>query len=71
MKHLESYDCKEISTIVFDLSKTSLMASTGLRVIFYADSRIKDDMKVEIRGAQGLVAKVLKMSGVDKIIKIV
>ncbi|MCK5685130.1 STAS domain-containing protein [bacterium] len=71
MTDLQSYDCKEINFIVFDLSKASFMASSGLRVIFYAETRIKDDMKVEIRGAQGLVAKVLKMSGVDKLIKIV
>lgn len=67
---LESYDVKKVLKIVFDLSKATLMASSGLRVIFFARDKIKDNMKVELKGAQGLVAKVIKMSGISKFVEV-
>ncbi len=67
---LESYDIKDVAKIVFDLAKVTLMASSGLRVIFFARDKIKENMKVELKGAQGLVAKVIKMSGIHKFVDI-
>jgi len=67
---LETYKDKEISKIIFDLSKATIMASSGLRVIFYAKDKLKDTIPVELKGAQGLVAKVIKMSGISKFVEI-
>ncbi len=68
---MESYDYENITKVVFNLTHVTLMASSGLRVIFYAKDKIKDDMIVELKGAQGLVAKVLKMSGIKKFVDII
>ena len=67
---LKSYEIKDISKIIFDLTKVSMMASSGLRVIFYAKDKIKGDMKVELKGANGLVSKVIKMSGISKFVDV-
>jgi len=68
---LGHYKDKAIEKIVFDLSKATLMASSGLRVIFYAKDKLKEKMNVELKGAQGLVAKVIKMSGISKFVKVI
>ena len=68
---MESYNFESITKIIFNLAQVTLMASSGLRVIFFAKDKIKDDMIVELKGAQGLVAKVLKMSGIKKFVDIV
>lgn len=67
---LESYNAQNVLKVIFDLAKVTLMASSGLRVIFFARDKIKENMKVELKGAQGLVAKVLKMSGIHKFVEI-
>ncbi|MGV8124225.1 MAG: STAS domain-containing protein [Candidatus Xenobiia bacterium LiM19] len=67
---LESYNVTAVEKIVFDLAKVTLMASSGLRVIFYAKDKMKSTMKVELKGAQGLVAKVIKMSGISKFVDV-
>lgn len=68
---LGSRNLEKVERIVFDLSKVTLMASSGLRVIFYAKDKIREDMKVELKGAQGLVARVIKMSGINKFVDII
>ncbi len=68
---LEAHNQDNIEKIVFDLAKVTLMASSGLRVVFYAKDKIRDGMAVELRGAQNLVAKVIKMSGINKFVTIV
>ena len=68
---LETYKEKDISQVIFDLSKATLMASSGLRVIFYARDKLKKGMKVQLKGATGLVAKVIKMSGIKKFVEII
>jgi len=67
---LESYNVAAVEKIVFDLAKVTLMASSGLRVIFYAKDKIRSTMTVELKGAQGLVAKVIKMSGIQKFVTV-
>jgi len=67
---LEPFREKEITRIIFDLSGATLMASSGLRVIFYAKDRLKDSMAVELRGATGLVARVIHMSGIGKFVEV-
>ncbi len=68
---LEAYDIKKIEKIIFDLTNATIMASSGLRVIFFAKDKIKENMKVELKGAQGLVAKVIKMSGIKKFVDVI
>ncbi len=71
LTEMESYNYENINKIIFKLSQVTLMASTGLRVIFFAKGKIKEDMIVELKGAQKLVAKVIKMSGIRKFVDIV
>lgn len=61
----------EVQRIVFDLSGVTLMASSGLRVIFFARDKIRQGMKVELRGARDLVAKVIRMSGIGQFVDVV
>ena len=68
---LEHYNVESIEKIVFDLAKATLMASSGIRVIFYAKDKLKDNMQVELKDAQGLVEKVIKMSGIYKFVDMV
>ena len=65
---LQSHDLKEVEKIVFEMSKVTLMASLGLRVILMARDKLKGDISVELKGAQGLVAKVIQMSGIGKLV---
>jgi len=68
---LENYIENNILSVKFDLSKTTAMASSGLRVIYYAKEFIKKDMQVDVVGAQGLVMKVIKMSGMSNFVNVV
>ncbi len=67
---LEPFREKDMDRIVFDLSGATLMASSGLRVIFYAKDKLKDSMAVELKGATGLVARVIHMSGIGKFVEV-
>ncbi len=70
-RDMESYCYKNITKIVFDLTHVTLLASSAHSTIFYAKDKIKDYMVVELKGARGLVAKVLKMSGIKHFVNIV
>lgn len=68
---LESYNTDKINKVIFGLEKVTLMASSGLRVIFYAKDKIKEEMKVELYKPKDLVAKIIKMSGMHKFVDVV
>jgi anti-anti-sigma factor len=70
-EQLEAYNVEEVDRVIFDLTRVTLMASSGLRVIFYAKDKIRKNMCVQLKGAQGLVAKVLKMSGINKFVDVI
>jgi anti-anti-sigma factor len=67
---LENHIENDISSIKFDLSKTTMIASSGLRVFYFAKD-YKEDMQVDIVGAHGLVMKIIKTSGITHFINVV
>ena len=68
---LESYNYDNVSSIKFDLSETAMMASSGLRVIYFTKDSIKKDMQVDVSGAKNLVLNVIKMSGISKFVNVI
>ena len=46
------------------------MASSGLRVLFYAKTKIKENIIVKVYTEKELVIKLIKMSGMSKFISL-
>ena len=67
-QEVERYKGRGFEKIVFETSKLSYMASSGIRVIFFAFKYLGNNPQMEIIGASGLVAQILKMSGMSKFV---
>ncbi|MDD2706958.1 MAG: STAS domain-containing protein [Verrucomicrobiae bacterium] len=65
-KEIELYKGKNYEKVLFEMSNLTYMASSGLRVIFYAQKNLGENVKIEIKGAKELVAKILQISGMSK-----
>ncbi|HVL82312.1 MAG TPA: anti-sigma factor antagonist [Actinomycetota bacterium] len=59
----------DVNEIIVDVSQLSFMDSTGLGVLVGALKRVREsEGQFKIAGAQGAVARVLEVSGLDRII---
>ena len=67
----EKYKKEGLEKIIFDLSKTTHIASSGLRVMIFARERLGKQIKVSVLNAKGIVLDVFKMSGIDNFIDVV
>jgi anti-sigma B factor antagonist len=52
--------------IVVDVSELTFMDSQGLRVLFQVAKRIPDGSTLTIRGAHGIVLRILTIAGLDQ-----
>ena len=68
---LETYKDKGLENIIFDLEKTTHIASSGLRVMIFARERMGKQIEVSVKNAKNIVLEVLKMSGIDNFINVV
>jgi anti-anti-sigma factor len=64
-------DDNQLKEIIFDLSQTTHIASSGLRIIIFAEERISTGCNVTIKKAQGIVLEVIKMSGIDAFVTLI
>ena len=64
-------DDNELNEIIFDLSQTTHIASSGLRIIIFAEERISTGCNVTIKKARGIVLEVIKMSGIDAFVTLI
>ena len=70
-KDFEKYKGKNIGEVLFDFKKTTHIASSGLRIIIFAQERINTDIDVSIINAKDMVLEIIKMSGIDAFVKLV
>ena len=69
-EELENIECRSVEKIIFDLSETEHMASSGLRVIIFAEERLNPG-NVIIKNPQDFVMEIIKMSGIDAFVTLV
>jgi anti-anti-sigma factor len=67
---LEKINNKDIDHVIFDLEKTSTIASSGIRIIIFAEERLSKNGNVSIKNAKDIVLEVIKLSGIDDFVKI-
>ena len=69
---LEQYkNDDDIKKVIFDLNETTHIASSGLRIIIFAEERLTAGCNVTILNAKDIVLEVIKMSGIDAFVNLV
>jgi anti-sigma B factor antagonist len=62
---------ESIHKIIFDLKDISMLDSTGVGIIVVAQAKIKKaGGELRIAGATGVVEEILKMTSVDKLVRV-
>ena len=60
-------DCDKM---VFDLSRVDYISSAGLRVLVYAQRELLNNGEVVLKGISSEIAGVIKMTGLNALLKI-
>ena len=56
--------------MIFDFSSVDYISSAGLRVLVYAQQELANKGEVVLRGLNADITKMMKMTGLDNILKI-
>ena len=62
---------ENIEHVVFDLEETSVIASSGIRIIIFAEERLSKNGNVSIKNAKDIVLEVIQLSGIDDFVQVV
>ena len=67
---LEKLGKKQFDSVVFNLKGTTMIASSGIRILIFAEERLALVGGVTVRNASGIVMDILKLSGIDDFMNI-
>jgi anti-anti-sigma factor len=71
-KELEQFKKDDkLEEVIFDFAETTHIASSGLRIIIFAEERLATGCSVTIKNAQDIVLEVIKMSGIDAFVNLI